>query len=60
MLAAAQKFGLTPEEAWRTLDAALAGLRYQSTAAEYIDEIAGAFARTILAKQRRMLGDSAS
>jgi hypothetical protein len=60
MLGAAQEFGLTPEEAWRTLDGALVGPRYESTAAEYIDEIAGAFAQAILAKQRRILADGAA
>jgi hypothetical protein len=60
MLAAAQDFGLTPEEAWTTLDAALVGPRYESTAAEYVDEIAGAFAQAILAKQRRILADGAA
>lgn len=57
MLEAAQGFGLTPEQAWRTLNAALARPRFESTVAEYLDEIAGALAQEILAKERRTLDE---
>jgi hypothetical protein len=60
MLGAAESFGLTPDEAWRTLDAALIGPSFEATAAGSLDEIAGALAQQILAKQRRILGDQAS
>jgi hypothetical protein len=53
VLNAAIAFGLTREEAWRTFNLALSGARLE-TVPEYYDEIAGALAREILAKQRRI------
>jgi hypothetical protein len=60
MLEAAQDFGLTAEEARRTLDAALVGSRSESAVARNLDEVAGALAREILAKQRRLLRERLS
>ena len=60
MLQAAQDFGLTREEAWRTVAAALVGPRSESAVAQSLDEVAGALAQEILAKQRRILGERLS
>jgi hypothetical protein len=60
MLEAAQDFGLTAEEAADTLGAALLGLRSESAVAPDLDEVAGALAEEILAKQRRMLRERLS
>jgi hypothetical protein len=60
ILDAAQDFGLTAEEARRTLDAALVGPRSESAVAQNLDEVAGALAQEILAKQRRMLHERLS
>jgi phage terminase small subunit len=56
MLSAAVDFGLTPEEARHTLHQAMADPRREASVADYLDRIAGALSREILAKQRRMLG----
>jgi phage terminase small subunit len=56
MLDAAVDFGLTPDEARRTLHEAMADPRREASVAAYLDRIAGALARTILAKQRRLRG----
>ena len=58
MLDAAVDFGLTPEEARHTFRKALVDPRREASVAGYLDRIAGALAREILAKQRRLLGPS--
>ena len=55
MLDAATQFGLTREEAWLAFKTTLAGVRAETTVPDCMDEIAGALAREILAKQRRLL-----
>jgi hypothetical protein len=55
MLEAAQDFGLTAEEATDTLHAALVGPRFENGVPTDFDEVAGALAQEILAKQRRGL-----
>jgi hypothetical protein len=60
MLDAATQFGLTREEAWRTFNAALPSAPTVTDVPEFLDEVAGAFAREILAKQRRILRDKLS
>ena len=56
MLDAAVDFGLTPEEARHTLHQAMTDPRREASVVDYLDRIAGALARKILAKQRRILG----
>ena len=58
MLGAAVDFGLSPDETSDTLHRAMADPRREASVADYLDRIAGALAREILAKQRRMLGSS--
>jgi hypothetical protein len=55
MLGAAIHFGLTREEAWQAFNQVLAAGLMDATAPEYRDEVAGALAREILEKQRRIL-----
>ena len=55
MLHAATQFGLTRDEAWLTFKTALAGVLAETTVPDCMDEIAGALAREILAKQRGLL-----
>jgi hypothetical protein len=55
MVEAAQDFGLTTEEATDTLVAALVGPGFESGVAPDLDEVAGALAQEILAKQRLVL-----
>jgi len=55
MLDAAVLFGLTREEAWLAFNDALADALTDVDSPEYLDEVAGALAREILAKQRRMI-----
>jgi hypothetical protein len=53
ILDAAVQFGLSRDEAWQTVDEAL----YRASASglpDCLDELAGALARSILAKQRRI------
>jgi hypothetical protein len=51
---AAQHFGLTREEVWQTVDAS-PPIGGDATVAAYLDEVAGALAVQILAKERRIL-----
>ena len=55
MLDAATEFGLTREEAWLAFKTSLAAVRAETAMSDCMDEIAGALAREILAKQRRLL-----
>jgi len=50
---AAQRFGLTEDEAWRALDDSLDEVGRDATVSEYFEELAGVLARRILSKQRR-------
>jgi hypothetical protein len=54
MLDAAVDFGLTRDEAQRTLHEAMTDPRREHSVADYLDRIAGALAREILAKHRRL------
>ena len=56
MLNAAEDFGLTREEARTTLHRAMVDPRREASVADYLDRIAGALSREILAKQRRLYG----
>jgi uncharacterized membrane protein YebE (DUF533 family) len=60
MLEAARHFGLTDDEVWQTVNASLHGAGNEATVREYLDELAGALARRILSKQRRILADGSS
>jgi hypothetical protein len=60
MLEAARDFGLTAEEATDTLRTALVGPRFENGVATDLDEVAGALAQQILAKQRRGLRERPS
>jgi hypothetical protein len=60
MLEAARQFGLTHDEVWQTVDASLHGAGNDATIGEYLDELAGALARRILSKQRRIPADGSS
>jgi hypothetical protein len=55
MLDAAVVFGLTREEAWLTFNDALADALVELDSPEYLDEVAAALARAILAKERRII-----
>jgi hypothetical protein len=50
----ARHFGLIEREIWRTVDECLEAMDQDATVAEYIDELTGALARRVLAKQRRV------
>jgi hypothetical protein len=50
---AARRFGLTDDEVWKTVDASLDGAGRDATVRECLDDLAGALARRILAKERR-------
>jgi hypothetical protein len=50
----ARHFGLTHREVWRTVDECLEAMDQDATVAEYIDELTGALARRVLAKERRV------
>src|SRR2546427_8297316 len=56
MLDAAVDFGLTRDEARHTFHKALVDPRREASVAGYLDRVAGALAREILAKQRRARG----
>jgi hypothetical protein len=51
----AKQFGLTDDEVWQTVDDSLAEAGGDATVAEYLDELSGALAQRILAKERRSL-----
>jgi hypothetical protein len=51
MFAAAEQFGLTEEDLRNAADLTLATISEDATVPEYFDELAGALARRILAKQ---------
>jgi hypothetical protein len=57
---AAKHFGLTDDEVWQTLNESLCGAGNDATVREYLEELAGALARRILSKQRRILADGSS
>ena len=48
----AKCFGLTDDEAWLTVDECLGELGGDATVNEFVDELTGALARGVLAKQR--------
>ena len=52
---AAESFGLTGDEAWRTAAEVLEATEGDAHAPDYADELAGALARRILAKHRRRI-----
>jgi hypothetical protein len=54
IFAAAVALGLSEREAWAATDAAAARAGDDATLSEYVDELTGALARDILAKERRM------
>ena len=60
MLDAARHFGLSRAEAWQTFSEALSGILTDPSSPEYLDEVAGALAREIVEKQRRILGEQGS
>jgi hypothetical protein len=49
---AARRFGLTEDETWQAMDECLDYVGPHATAAEFLDELAGALARRILVKER--------
>jgi hypothetical protein len=51
MFAAAEQFGLSEEELRQAADQTLDAISDDATVPEYFDELAGALARRILAKQ---------
>jgi hypothetical protein len=60
ILDAATWFGLTREEAWRTYHDAIAQPQPGMRVPEYLDQVAGALASAILAKQQRILSERRS
>ena len=57
----AKGFGLSDDEVWRAMDECLIEAGGAATIAEYVDDLSGALARGILAKQRRAVaGDDRS
>jgi hypothetical protein len=54
----AKRFGLTEDEAWRTLDNSVDEVGPDATISEYVDELVGALARRILEKQRRSASEA--
>jgi hypothetical protein len=55
MFAAAEQFGLNEEDLRQAADLTLTAIGDDATVPEYFDELAGALARRILAKQRNIL-----
>jgi len=55
----AKQFGLTDEEVWQTINESQDGAGADATVPEYIDELAGALARRILSKARRIPSEDA-
>lgn len=51
----AKHFGLTEDEAWQMVDECLYEALGDASMSEYLDELTGALARRILAKERRLL-----
>jgi hypothetical protein len=49
----AKSFGLSEEDAWRTLDEVLLEVGPDATVSEYLDELTGAMARGILSTARQ-------
>jgi hypothetical protein len=49
----ARSFGLSEEDAWRTVDDVLHYLGTDATVADYLDELTGAMARGILSTARQ-------
>ena len=60
MFDAAKQFGLTDDEVWQTVNDSLCGADDDATVGECLQELAGALARRILSKQRRILADGSS
>jgi hypothetical protein len=54
----ARMFGLSDEDAWRTLDDVLYAVGTDATVAEYLDELTGALARGILTTARHQTAPS--
>jgi hypothetical protein len=52
----AKTFGLTEDEVWRMFNRCLDEAGHDATVSEYLDELAGALASLILAKERRARG----
>jgi hypothetical protein len=52
ILDGAKCFGLTDDEAWQTVDKCLGEVGGDATVNEFMDELTGALARGVLAKQR--------
>jgi hypothetical protein len=50
----ATAFGLTGDEVWQTFDESLSWVGAEATVAEFLEEVNGALAFRILAKQRRL------
>jgi hypothetical protein len=48
----AKSFGLSDEEAWRTVDGVLLAVGTEATLAEYLDRLTGALARRIVSTAR--------
>jgi hypothetical protein len=48
----ARCFGLTDEQAWRTVDQCLADVGRDATVGEFMEELSAGLARGVLAKQR--------
>jgi hypothetical protein len=55
----ALRFGLTEDEVWRTFDDCVDEAGEDATLRELIDDLSGALARGILAKQRRSVAGDA-
>ncbi len=61
ILDAAKRFGLTDDEVWQTVDDSLGGgVDADATVGECLQELVGALARRIVAKQRNGVDDDSS
>ena len=56
IFAGARRFGLTEEEAWRSIDSAMAAVGGDATLDEFVDELAAGLAAEILAKNGASAG----
>jgi hypothetical protein len=54
ILAGAMSFGLSDDEVWLIVDESMRTVGGDATVAEYLEELSGALALGILAKQRRV------